>query len=212
MASSTQAQEGMNVPPRDDTRGGGGGAGTTMMTTMMTMMTRTTGGGRDSHFGPLLPTTTTTMPSQPDIIVMHVVHPTTFRGYYHPESMRAVKEEAKTTTTKIGGGDRCFGPLPTMMMMPSRPDIVAMHVICPTMFGGYYHPELMRAVEEEAGMTTMKIRGGDHCFGPLPTMLMMPLWQDVLAMHIVHPKMFRGYYHHPYYHHQPPTWMLNTGY
>ncbi len=128
----------------------------TMMTTMMTTMTTTTGGGRDSRFGPLLPTTMTMMPLWPDFVAMHVIHPTTFGGYYHPELMRAVDEEARTTTTKIGGGD--------------------------------------------------------HCFGPLPTMMMMPLWLDIVAMHVLRPMTFGGYYHHLYYHHQPPTCMLNAGY
>jgi hypothetical protein len=127
-----------------------------MTKTTSTTTTMTTRGGRDSCFGPLLPTTTTTMPLQPDIVAMHVIHPTKFGGHYHPELMRAVEEEAGTRMTKIGGGDRCFGPHLTMMMMPSRPYFVAMHVVRPTMFGEYYH--------------------------------------------------------HPYYHHQPLTWMLNTGY
>jgi hypothetical protein len=119
-----------------------------------------------------------------------------------------------TMTTTGGGRYSCFGPLllTTTTTMPLQPDIVAMHVLCLTMFGGYYHLELMRAVEEEAGMTMTKIGSGDHCFGPLPTMTMMPSRPDIVTMHVVHPTMFQGYYHHPYYHHQPPTWMLNAGY
>jgi hypothetical protein len=70
----------------------------------------------------------------------------------------------------------------------------------------------MHAVEEEAGTTTIKIGGEDHCYGPLPMMTMMPSRPYIVAMHVVHLTTFGEYYHHPYYHHQPLTWMLNAGY